>query len=116
MSSSALPLFCVQHPLQSVSAHSSSTVTTMVFDPDLRHRSWRASAGMPFEALLRFGNTETMLCFWTQACVSVWGQAANMPSYWQPLYWMHSALPGAGYEVKFVLLAVCQVRPGLEQS
>jgi hypothetical protein len=29
---------------------------------------------------------------------------------------MHSALPGAGYDVKFVLLAVCQVKPGLLQS
>src|SRR5689334_15976149 len=34
---------------------------------------------------------------------------ANCPAHWQPLYWMHSALPGAGYEVKFVRFALFQV-------
>jgi hypothetical protein len=33
-----------------------------------------------------------------------------------PLYWMHSGLPGAGYDVKFVLLAGRQTRFGFEQS
>jgi hypothetical protein len=31
----------------------------------------------------------------------------------QPLNLMHSSLPGSGYEVKFVLLALFQTRPGL---
>src|SRR5258708_26054221 len=31
----------------------------------------------------------------------------------QPLNLMHSSLPGSGYEVKFVLFPVFQMRPGL---
>jgi hypothetical protein len=33
-----------------------------------------------------------------------------------PLYWMHSALPGGGYDSKTVSLPSCQFRLGSEQS
>jgi hypothetical protein len=61
ISSSALPLFCVQHPLQSLLAHSSYTVATIVCPVlgSLRHKSWSWR-------LLKSGNTETMLWDMTQ--------------------------------------------------
>jgi hypothetical protein len=34
----------------------------------------------------------------------------------QPLYWMHSELPGAGYDVKSVSFADFQTRPDLEHG
>jgi len=89
MSSFALPLFCVQQPLQSESAQVSMTRTTIIFDPDFRHRSWCFNVA-------KSGNTETMSCDWTQLRGMVGPQPANMPSYWQPLYLMHSSLPGSG--------------------
>ncbi len=89
MSSFALPLFCVQQPLQSESAQVSMTRTTIIFDPDFRHRSWCFKVA-------KSGNTETMSCDWTQLRGMVGPQPANMPSYWQPLYLMHSSLPGSG--------------------
>src|ERR1700690_505787 len=104
MSALRLPLFCVQQPLQSESAQVSMASTTMVFDPDFRHRSWCFSVA-------KSGNTETMLCDSTQVSGIVGPQPANMPSYRQPLYLMHSSLPGAGYEVNSVLFAVFQTRP-----
>ena len=73
MSSLALPLFCVQQPLQSESAHMSIARTTMVFAPDFRHRSWCFRVA-------KSGKTETMSCDWTQLIGMVGPQPANMPS------------------------------------
>jgi hypothetical protein len=53
ISRSAFPRFCVQHPLQSLSLQVSMAVTTIVFDPFRRHRSWRCR---PFG-----GKTDRML-------------------------------------------------------
>src|SRR4051812_22250497 len=39
---------------------------------------------------------------------------ANWPAHMHPLNWMHSALPGSGYEVKKVRLALRQVRPPVD--
>jgi len=117
MSSCSPPLLRVQHPPQSLSAHSSSTVTTIVFPVcDLRHKSCSASAGMPFEATLRFGNTATMSRDATHdSGFTQLPHSENSPSYRHPLSWMHSGLPGSGYEVKYVFLALRHVNPGLVQ-
>lgn len=42
-------------------------------------------------------------------------QAANCPAHWQPLYFTHSSLPGAGYDSYQVFRAVFQVNPGESQ-
>src|ERR1039457_344035 len=108
MSSLALPLFCVQHPLQSESAHMSSTIATIVLEPDFRQTSWRCNVA-------KSGKTETMLCDWTQLSGMTGPHAENMPSYKHPLYLMHSSLPGSGYEVYSVLFAVFHTNPAAAQ-
>jgi hypothetical protein len=55
---------------------------------------------MPFEGVLRFGNTETMRCDATHdGGFTTLPHAENCPAHMHPLYWMHSGLPGSGYEV-----------------
>src|SRR5688572_22880036 len=101
MRASAVPLFCVQQPLQSLSAQVSTTVTTIVLVPDLMQ--------MLCFAMLPSGKKAAMLWELTQASDLV-PQTENCPAHWQPLYLMHSSLPGSGYEVYQVLLAVFQTR------
>src|SRR5882757_9071901 len=57
-----------------------------------------------------------MLCSITHCSVFARGNAANMPSYWQPMYWMHSTLLGAGYDSKSVNVAGCHFRLALSMS
>src|SRR6185369_13656766 len=52
-----------------------------------------------------------MLCFETQSSGLVPSQNENWPAHIQPLYLMHSSLPGSGYDSKLVLFADFQVSP-----
>src|SRR5438128_1698578 len=56
-----------------------------------------------------------MLCDCTHAFDFTPEHEANWPSNMHPLNLMHSSLPGAGYDVKFVLLADFHTRPGVSQ-
>src|SRR5439155_16313087 len=83
---SALPLFCVQHPLQSLSPQGSNTVTTMVLPVlDFRHRSCRP--------MVPSGKNAMMLWRLTQSSDFTPEQVWNIPSYMHPLNTMHSSLP-----------------------
>src|SRR4051812_12828504 len=56
-----------------------------------------------------------MSCDETQASDFLPSHAENCPAHMQPLYLMHSSLPGSGYEVYQVLFAVFHMRPGVSQ-
>ena len=80
----------VQQLSQPLSPHSSSTWTSMVAP------SWRRRRVFCLYMSQSFSWTATMLCAATHSSVCWPLTPANWPAHLQPLYLMHSSLPGSG--------------------